>query len=66
MSTKLNGTKSSRPGSRVPTHLLETAITWEAFRESLAPVLGLPERGREAGALRRNYERRLFEETDQQ
>ena len=62
MSTKLNGNKYSRPGSRVPTHLLETAIRWEGFREALAPVLDLPERGKEAGALRRNYERRLKEE----
>jgi len=30
----------------------------------LAPVLGLPELGKEAGALKRNYERRLKEEAD--
>ena len=65
MSTKLNGTRFSRPGSRVPTHLLETAIRWEAFREYLSPILNMPERGKEAGALKRNYERRLSEEVDQ-
>ena len=64
MSTKLNGTRSSRPGSRVPTHLLETAIRWENFRSHLSPILGMPEQGREAEALRRHYEKRLFEETD--
>ena len=62
-SRKLNGTSNSRPGSRVPTHLLETAIRWEAFRMELAPVLGMPEEGKEAGALKRNYERRLAEES---
>lgn len=64
MSTKLNGTRYSPAGSRVPTHLLETAIRWEAFREYLSPILNMPEQGREAGVLRRNYEKRLFEETD--
>ena len=62
MSTKLNGTRSSRPGSRVPTHLLKTALRWESFREYLSPILGMPEKGKEAGALKRNYQRRLFEE----
>jgi len=63
MSTKLNGTTNSRPGSRVPTHLLETAIRWEQFRAALAPVLGMPEAGMEAKGLVRNYERRLSEES---
>ena len=31
MSTKLNGTRFSQPGSRVPTHLLETAIDGKTF-----------------------------------
>lgn len=62
MSTKLNGTRSSRPGSRVPTHLLETALRWEEFRAALAPVLGMPHHAQEAEGLVRNYQRRLFEE----
>ena len=62
MSTKLNGTRSSRPGSRVPTHLLETALRWEEFRAALAPTLGTPHQAQEAAGLVRNYQRRLFEE----
>ena len=62
MSTKLNGRHTSRPGSRVPTSLLNEAIRWETFRESLCPVLGLHEFGQEAAGLKRNYERRLFDE----
>ena len=49
MSTKLNGTRYSPSGSRVPYHLLEPAIRWEAFREALAPTLGLRDLGLEAG-----------------
>ena len=64
MSTKLNGNKHSRPGSRVPTHLLETAIRWEQFRAALAPVFGMANEGQEAAGLARNYERRLKEEAD--
>jgi len=64
MSTKLNGGRYSQAGTRVPTHLLETAIRWEAFREYLSPILNMPEEGKEAGTLKRNYERRLKEETD--
>ena len=64
MSTKLNGGRYSQAGTRVPTHLLETAIRWEQFRASLAPVLGMPNEGQEAAGLARNYERRLREETD--
>ena len=62
MSTKLNGTRSSRPGSRVPTHLLETALRWEEFRAHLAPILNMPHEGQEAAGLARNYKQRLFEE----
>ena len=62
MSTQLNGNKASRPGSRVPTHLLETAIRWEATRADLCPALGMASEARKAGALKRNYERRLKEE----
>ena len=66
MSTQLNGNKASRPGSRVPTHLLETAIRWEATRADLCPAFGMTSEAREAGALKRNYERRLKEEADLQ
>ena len=63
MSSKLRK-KSNPVGNRVPTHLLETAIRWEAFREYLSPILGMAAEGKEAGALKRNYERRLSNETD--
>ena len=64
MSTTLNGNKAWRPGSRVPSHLLDAAIRWEQFRASLAPTFGSHEVAMEAKGLVRNYERRLFEETD--
>ena len=64
MSTKLNGNKYSQAGTRVPTHLLETAIRWEATRADVCPALGMHNEAREAGALKRNYERRLKEEAD--
>ena len=63
MSTTLNGTKFSPRGSRVPTHLLETAIRWEATRVDLCPAFGMYKEATEAGALKRKYERRLFEES---
>ena len=64
MSTKLNGTRYSPAGSRVPTHLLETALRWENFRAALAPVLNMPAEGQDAAVLVKHYERRLAEETD--
>ena len=56
--------KSGRPGSRVPTHLLEKAIAWEHTRIQVFTLLGRDNEAQEAGALKRNYERRLQEETD--
>ena len=63
MSIKLNGNKYSQAGTRVPTHLLETAIRWEATRADLCPAFGMKSEAREAGALKRNYQRRLKEES---
>ena len=62
MSTKLNGRHYSKPGTRVPTSLLQEALRWENFRSQLAPILGMPNEGMEAAGLARHYEERLFHE----
>lgn len=62
MSIKLNGTRYSPEGSRVPTDLLPTAIRYEAARAVLFDRLGQPERANECLKLKRYYERRTMEE----
>ena len=62
MSTKLNGTRYSPPGSRVPTELLPTAIRYERARAVVFEQLGQFSRANECAALKRIYERRAMEE----
>lgn len=62
MSTKLNGTRYSPPGSRVPTELLPTAIRYEAARAVLFEQLGRHREAKECLSLKRYYERRTMDE----
>ena len=62
MSTKLNGSKFSPQGSRVPTELLPTAIRYEAARAVIFEDWGNFVRANECLALKRCYERRAMEE----
>ena len=64
MSTVLKGNKHSTACSRVPTHLLESAIAWEDTRVQVFTFLGRDSEAQEAAGLKRNYERRLKEEAD--
>jgi hypothetical protein len=62
MSTKLNGSKYSPAGSRVPTELLPTAIRYEAARAVIFEEWGNFVRANQCLALKRYYERRAMEE----
>ena len=62
MSTKLNGSKFSPTGSRVPTELLPTAIRYETARAVIFEDWGNFVRANECLALKRCYERRAMEE----
>ena len=62
MSVKLNGSKFSPPGSRVPTELLPTAIRYENARTKLFDLFGQHGKARECEKLKRYYERRSMEE----
>lgn len=62
MSTKLNGSKHSPAGSRVPTELIPTAIRYEAARAVIFEQLGNFVRANECLRLKRYYERRAMEE----
>ena len=62
MSTKLNGSKYSPAGSRVPTELLPTAIRYEAARAVIFEIWGNYVRANQCLALKRYYERRAMEE----
>ncbi|NBT51847.1 MAG: hypothetical protein EBT12_09890 [Marivivens sp.] len=62
MSTKLNGTKYSPEGSRVPTDLLPTAIRYEAARAVIFEQQGNFVRANDCLRLKRYYERRAMEE----
>jgi len=62
MSTKLNGTRYSSPGSRVPTELLPTAIRYERARAVVFEQLGQFSRANECVRLTRIYEQRVFDE----
>ena len=62
MSTKLNGSKHSPAGSRVPTELLPTAIRYEAARAVLFEQQGNFVRANDCLRLKRYYERRAMEE----
>ena len=62
MSTKLNGSKFSPSGSRVPTDLLPTAIRYEAARAVIFEDWGNFVRANQCLALKRYYERRAMEE----
>ena len=64
MSTVLKGNKYSSAGTRVPTHLLQSAIAWEDTRVQVFTFLGRDNEAQEAAGLKRNYERRLKAETD--
>lgn len=65
MSTILRSGYTGKPGSRVPTHLLEKAIAWEDTRVQVFTLLGRDNEAQVAAGLKRNYERRLSEEVDQ-
>ena len=62
MSTKLNGSKYSPAGSRVPTELLPTAIRYERARAVVFEQLGQFSHANECRRLTRVYEQRVFEE----
>ena len=62
MSTKLNGSKYSPAGSRVPTELLPTAIRYERARAVVFEQLGQFSRANECRRLTRVYEQRVFDE----
>ena len=62
MSTKLNGTRYSSPGSRVPTELLPTAIRYERARAVVFEQLGQFSHANECRRLTRVYEQRAMEE----
>ena len=62
MSTKLNGTRLSPAGSRVPTDLLPTAIRYEAARAVIFEQWGNYVRANDCLRLKRYYERRAMEE----
>ena len=62
MSTKLNGSKYSPAGSRVPTELLPTAIRYERARAVVFEQLGQFSLANECAALKRIYERRAMQE----
>ena len=62
MSTKLNGSKYSPAGSRVPTELLPTAIRYERARAVVFEQLGQFGRANECVRLTRIYEQRAMEE----
>jgi hypothetical protein len=62
MSTKLNGNRYSRQGSRVPTELLPTAIRYEAARAVLFEQWGNFVCANDCLRLVRRYERRAMEE----
>ena len=62
MSTKLNGSKYSPAGSRVPTELLPTAIRYERARAVVFEQLGQFGRANECRRLTRVYEQRVFDE----
>ena len=65
MSTKLNGTRYSPAGSRVPTELLPTAIRYERARAVVFEQLGQFSRANECARLKRYYEKRAMEECAQ-
>ena len=62
MSTKLNGSKYSPEGSRVPTDLLPNAIRYEAARAVVFEIWGNFVRANDCLRLKRYYERRVMEE----
>mgnify|MGYP003116513485 CR=1 FL=1 len=64
MSTKLNGTRYSPAGSRVPTELLPTALRYERARAAVFEQLGQFSQANECRRLTRVYEQRVFEECD--
>ena len=59
MSTKLNGSKFSRPGDRCPTELLPTAIRYERARARVFEELGDYTRASQCAELVGIYERRV-------
>ena len=62
MSTKLNGSKHSPAGSRVPTDLLPKAIRYETARAVIFEEQGNFVRANDCLRLKRYYERRAMEE----
>jgi len=62
MSTKLNGTRYSPAGSRVPTELLPTALRYERARAVVFEQLGQFSQANECRRLTRVYEQRVFDE----
>ena len=62
MSTKLNGTRYSPAGSRVPTELLPTAIRYERARAVVFEQLGQFSKADECARLKRYYEQRAMDE----
>ena len=62
MRTKLNGTRYSPAGSRVPTELLPTAIRYERARAVVFEQLGQFSQANECVRLKRYYEQRAMEE----
>ena len=63
MSVKLNGSRYSPPGSRVPTELLPTAIRYENARAALFSQLGQHSKAQECESLKLYFERRKKEES---
>ncbi len=59
MSTKLNGSRFSRPGDRCPTELLSTAIRYERARARVFQELGDHTRASQCADLVGIYERRV-------
>ena len=64
MSDLLKAGYKGKPGTRVPSHLLKSAVAWENTRVQVFTLLGRDADAQKAAGLQRNYERRLQEETD--
>lgn len=62
MGVKLNGSRYSTPGSRVPSELLPTAIRYESARAKAFEYFGQYERANECWVMKDLYERRNMQE----
>ena len=65
MSTKLNGRRYSKPGTRVPYNLLPEAIAWEDCRAQILTRMGRYEEAQQATSLMRFFQERAINEAEQ-